>query len=102
MIIVPIFQNAYIFITNQITVYNPIKNKENIILVKYEDFLLDKTGIIKQLSDKLNLTQQMDISHLIDNQFQPKGKKKSVDLIEQGSKLEELVILDYLKCQDKD
>lgn len=57
-----------------------LENKENIILVKYEEFLLDKTGIIKQLSDKLNLTQQIDISHLLDKQFQPKGKKKSVDL----------------------
>jgi len=57
-----------------------LENKENIILVKYEDFLLDKTGIIKQLSDKLNLTQEIDISHLLDKQFQPKGKKQSVDL----------------------
>ena len=31
------------------------------------------------LAEKLNLKKEKEISHLLENQFQPKGKRKDVD-----------------------
>ena len=56
-----------------------LENTDNIILIKYEDFLLDKNKTIQMLAEKLNLKKVKEISHLLDNQFQPKGKRKDVD-----------------------
>ena len=53
-----------------------LENKENIILVKYEDFISDKSNTIQLLAKKLDLTKNGEISHLIDKQFQPKGRRK--------------------------
>lgn len=59
-----------------------LENKNNITLVKYEDFLTDKEGTIKNLSEKLNLKNTSDISQLLNKQFQPKGKQQKVDVKE--------------------
>tara|TARA_B100000674_G_C37946168_1_gene965038 strand:- start:725 stop:1567 length:843 start_codon:yes stop_codon:yes gene_type:complete len=57
-----------------------LDNKENIILVKYEDFISDKSNTIQLLAKKLELTQNGEISHLLDKQFQPKGRRKNQDV----------------------
>lgn len=54
-----------------------IENENNIILIKYEDFLCNKKEVIHNLSKKLNLKITSDISHLLNKQFQPKGKEKN-------------------------
>ena len=54
-----------------------LKNKENIILVKYEDFIYDKSNTIQLLAKKLDLNQTGEISHLLEKQFQPKGRRKN-------------------------
>ena len=50
------------------------------VLIKYEDFLLNKQETIRKLSEKLNMKEISDISHLLDKQFQPKGKQQKVDV----------------------
>jgi len=57
-----------------------LENKENMILIKYEDFLLNKEEMIKILSSKLKLNNNKEISHLLEKQFQIKGRRKDVDL----------------------
>ena len=59
-----------------------LENKKDMILIKYEDFLLNKEEIIKILSSKLKLDNNKEISHLLEKQFQIKGRKKDVDLTE--------------------
>lgn len=51
------------------------ENKEGIILVKYEDFLKDRIGILNRLSEELELKTIADISAILEKSFQPKGKK---------------------------
>jgi len=58
------------------------ENKEDIILVRYEDFLKDKIGILNKLSKELGLKNTADISTLLDKAFQPKGKNSNQNLIE--------------------
>ncbi len=59
-----------------------LENKNNIILVKYEDFLKDKIKVINNLSRELNIEKVNDISSLLNTQFQPVGKNKKVDVQE--------------------
>ena len=59
-----------------------LENKKNMILVKYEDFLLNKEETIMDLSSKLNLENNNKISHLLEKQFQQKGKKQDIDITE--------------------
>ena len=56
-----------------------LENKENIILVKYEDFISDKNNTIQMLAEKLDLTKIGEISHLLEKQFQPIGRRKNQD-----------------------
>ena len=51
---------------------------ERIVVVRYEDFLQDKTQYIHQLAERLNLKVSSDISSKMDVQFQPRGDS-SVD-----------------------
>ena len=56
-----------------------LENKENIILVKYEDFTKNKVKVINELAEKLNLTVSRDVEKILDYQFQPKGKNRNTD-----------------------
>jgi len=46
-------------------------------LVKYEDLIKDKIGILNKLSEELRLKNIVDISTLMNKAFQPKGKKSN-------------------------
>lgn len=58
------------------------ENQKDIILVKYENFLKDKIGILNKLSKELGLKNTDDISTLLDKAFQPKGKNSTQNPIE--------------------
>ncbi len=57
------------------------KNKESMVLIKYEDFLLNKEKCINDIAGKLNLPKVNSITEFLDVQFQPKGNPH-VDLEE--------------------
>ena len=57
-----------------------LKNQENIVLVKYEDFLKDKYLSISNLAESLNLDRRNKITHLLNKQYQPRGSKKDMSL----------------------
>lgn len=50
-------------------------NVDNMILIRYEDFLLDKVGSIRQLCGQVGLTAKHDISPFLDKQYQPRGNR---------------------------
>ncbi len=52
-----------------------LQNKEKMILVRYEDFVRDKIGKIRQLAHSLGLDKMYDISGRVDIQFQPRGER---------------------------
>ncbi|MBN2662816.1 MAG: sulfotransferase, partial [Bacteroidales bacterium] len=52
---------------------NCYNNDKNIIIVKYEDFLKNKVGFIKDLCDKTKLKYKTDITNFTEIQYQPKG-----------------------------
>ena len=82
-------------------IYND--NRENMILVRYEDFLADKAKYIDRLCSRLEI-KYSDISNKVDIQYQPKGNS-SVNLedffgIENLNKIKNMcydnaVIFDY-------
>ncbi len=43
------------------------------ILIKYEDFLLDKERCIESIAHKIGFKPKKSIKHIMDKQFQPKG-----------------------------
>lgn len=49
------------------------EDKDNFVLIKYEDFIMDKEGSIANLARSLNLPVSHSISHLVDVQYQRKG-----------------------------
>lgn len=53
------------------------ENQEGVHLIRYEDFRKDKRAQIEQLAGELGYEGLMDISSLVDIQFQPKGKRPS-------------------------
>jgi hypothetical protein len=53
-----------------------IRYSDNILLIKYEDFLQNKSKSISDLADKLDLIFYQNIDNLVDKQFQPKGDNK--------------------------
>ena len=57
------------------------QNKDKIVLVKYEDFILDKKKYIEDLALTLEFTIQTDISNYVNIQYQPKGNPE-IDLKE--------------------
>jgi hypothetical protein len=57
------------------------QNKDKIVLVKYEDFILDKKKYIEDLALTLDFTIQTDISNYVNIQYQPKGNPE-IDLKE--------------------
>lgn len=56
-------------------------NKQKIVLVKYEDFIIDKKKYIEDLSFNLGYTLKEDISNYVNIQYQPKGNSE-IDLID--------------------
>jgi len=50
-----------------------LENKEDFVLIKYEEFLKNKKQSIVDLSDQLSLKSSSSIDDLIDLPFQPKG-----------------------------
>jgi len=54
------------------------KNKEEMHLIKYEDFVHNKYASIKNIANELNLKSINDISEILDKQYQPKGKKRDI------------------------
>ena len=52
------------------------QHKDRIVLVKYEDFILDKKKYIEDLSLSMGLTVKADISNYVNIQYQPKGKSE--------------------------
>lgn len=46
---------------------------ERCILVKYEDFMKDKEGFIRELSSQLDLPIKQSITSVMDKSFQPRG-----------------------------
>ncbi len=57
-----------------IDIYN--KHKDNMLLIRYEDFVKDKEGEIEKLARQLDLVPTNDISSKVDIQYQPAGNKK--------------------------
>ena len=57
------------------------QNKNKIVLVKYEDFIIDKKKYIEDLALDLGFTIQTDISDYVNIQYQPKGNAE-IDLKE--------------------
>lgn len=52
-----------------------LSSPESFLLVRYEDFLKEKVGIIEKMSDALGLKVVRDVSTKVDRQFQPKGAR---------------------------
>ena len=50
-----------------------IRNRDDMTLIRYEDFLKDKTGAIQRLAKQLGLSEVHDISTKIDIQYQSRG-----------------------------
>ncbi|NJK64630.1 MAG: sulfotransferase [Synechococcaceae cyanobacterium SM2_3_1] len=55
-------------VTNQF-----LKHRENLTLIRYEDFVHDKVSSITQLAKQVELLPQQDISQEVNVQFQPRG-----------------------------
>lgn len=47
-------------------------------IVRYEDFVKDKSGTISDLAERLGMEGKVDIKKFVDRQFQPKGKRRDV------------------------
>ena len=53
-----------------------LNNSNDVLLIKYEDFLKDKVKSLENLAKKLNLPQNFSIENEVDKQYQPKGNKR--------------------------
>ena len=65
-----------------IIINNYLVNKDNMILIKYEDFINDKKGVIEKLAQDLNLPLVNDISGILDVQHQSKGKRREISPVD--------------------
>lgn len=50
-----------------------IKNRDEMLLLRYEDFFIDKVGTINKLAQALGFAKTIDISTYVDIQYQSKG-----------------------------
>jgi len=57
------------------------KNREKMILIRYEDFNQNKVSTVQDLAKKLNLQTTGMTKYIKDRQFQPKGNS-NIDLLE--------------------
>jgi hypothetical protein len=53
-----------------------LADQDKMILIRYEDFLLDKASAIGRLAAAVGLTAVADISEMVDVQFQPRGNRE--------------------------
>lgn len=53
---------------------NYLQNKEDMLLVRYEDFLVDKKNIITDIASQLDIPCKNNIEKFLDIQYQPKGR----------------------------
>jgi hypothetical protein len=56
---------------------NYLAYRDRITLVKYEEFLHDKYGVIKKLAVELRVSKKSDISEKLNVQYQPRGDRNS-------------------------
>lgn len=52
-----------------------LEHADDMILVRYEDFMADKVGVIEQTAAKLGIEKRNDISGKVDIQYQPRGDR---------------------------
>jgi hypothetical protein len=52
-----------------------LRHSERTTLVRFEDFLEDKVGVIRQLAGSVGLTEHCDITSRVDTPFQPPGDR---------------------------
>lgn len=50
-------------------------NRDHLVYIRYEDFLIDKVGFIHDLAKKMKLEPIHDISERVDVQYQPRGDR---------------------------
>jgi Sulfotransferase family len=55
--------------------------RDRFILAKYEDFVADKYGVIKEIAKQLDIIPKFDISAKLNIQYQPRGNR-NIDLID--------------------
>jgi hypothetical protein len=59
---------------------NPyLVHSDQMILIRYEDFVLDKSKAIRLLADEIGLEVRGNILKRVDHQFQPQGANRGVD-----------------------
>jgi hypothetical protein len=58
------------------------RHRERLRLVRYEDFMTDKSGCIQALAEDLGVPARHDIDALVDVSFQPRGAHRDVPVNE--------------------
>ena len=53
-----------------------LKHTNDMILIRYEDFIADKVGTIESLASKLHIKQKHEISEKVNIQYQPRGQRE--------------------------
>ncbi|MCL2936632.1 MAG: sulfotransferase [Trichodesmium sp. MAG_R02] len=59
-----------------LTVQKYIDHENNMVLIRYEDFMLDKVGSISNLAKQVGLNPINDITEYLDIQYQPRGNRE--------------------------
>lgn len=59
-----------------VTVQKYIENSNNMVLIRYEYFMLDKVGSISNLAKQVGLNPISDITEYLDIQYQPRGNRE--------------------------
>ena len=77
------------------------KNKDNITLIKYEDFLSDKIGFIENIAREINMPVRKNISGFVDIDFQPSRKTNDVNRFVLSEKNRKIVISVCSKALDE-
>ena len=54
-----------------------LQNADRMELIRYEDFINEKVATIEAFADRLGLPTRNEISHCVDQQYQPKGSNES-------------------------
>jgi hypothetical protein len=52
-----------------------LRYKDNIVLVRYEDFTANKPRVLQAVAKKLGMKESQRIEHLVDVQYQPRGDR---------------------------